>query len=146
MKRILLILATALAVCILACVTSYMVNMRTPPEEWIGKRLGLQGEALEAFTQAHNRYAATCSEMCARIRASDELLSHLIVANDTVTPEIEAAIAASDALSNECRRNMLAHFYEVAAMLEPAKKKEYLQLVLPLIVEPTLMAREHSHQ
>lgn len=145
MKRILLILGAALAVCILACVASYMINMRTPPEEWMGKRLGLQGEALEAFIQAHNRYAATCAEMCARIRASNEQLSRLIMANDTVTPEIEAAIAASDALNNECRRNMLAHFYEVAAMLEPAKRKEYLQLVLPLIVDPSMMEKEHSH-
>lgn len=145
MKRILLILGAALAICILACVASYMVNMRTPPEEWIGKRLGLKGEALDAFTQAHNRYAATCAEMCVRIRASDEQLSRLIMANDKVTPEIEAAIAASDALSNECRRNMLAHFYEVAAMLEPARREKYLQLVLPLIVDPSMMERQHAH-
>lgn len=141
-----LILVAALMACILACVAVYMVNMRTPPEEWIGKRLGLQGEALAAFTQAHNRYAATCAEMCVRIRASDEQLSQLIVANRKVTPEIEAAIAASDALRNECRRNMLAHFYEVASMLEPAQEKEYLRLVLPLIVEPELMARGHHHE
>lgn len=145
MKRLLLILVAAVALCAIACVVVYTVNTRMPPEEWVGKRLGLHGDALEAFTQAHNRYAATCAEMCVRIRASDERLTALILSNRQVTPEVEAAVAESDALRNECRRNMLAHFYQVATMLPPAQEEEYLRMVLPLIVDPELMSREHHH-
>ncbi len=146
MKRIVFILVAALAVGVGACVVVYFWNVGRPPEEWMGKRLGLRGSKLEAFTLAHNRYASTCAEMCRKIQASDERLASLILGSRQVTPEIEEALAASDALRNECRRNMLAHFYEVAGMLEPSRQKQYLQLVLPLIVEPGLMSRQYHHE
>lgn len=145
MKKLLLLVAAVLAVCALSCVFVYMMNMRKSPDEWVGQRLGLRGEALEEFRQAHGRYAATCAEMCVRIQASDKELARLISSSREVTPEITAAIARSDALRNECRRNMLAHFYEVAAMLETDQARSYLQMVLPLIVEPELMSQEHQH-
>lgn len=145
MKRLLLLIAAALAACAVACVAVYHFNVRTPPQEWVGKKLGLQGAALEDFARAHSQYASTCAEMCVRIQASDKELAALISSSRKVTPEIEAAIARSDAIRNECRRNMLAHFYKVAAMLEPDQAKEYLGMVLPLIVEPELMSQEHPH-
>lgn len=146
MNRFLLILTAALVACVVACVAVYNITMRTPPEEWIGKQLGLRGDRLEAFTNAHNRYAIHCAEMCVRIKASDQKLATLILSHRTVTPEIEAAIARSDALRNECRRSMLAHFYEVTALLDPAQAEAYLQLVMPLIVNPEMMSREHHHE
>jgi hypothetical protein len=145
MKKLLLLAAAVFAVCALTCVVVYAINMRKPPEEWVGQRLGLRGEALEEFRQAHGRYAATCAEMCVRIQASDQELARLIASSREVTPEITAAIAQSDALRNECRQNMLAHFYAVAAMLEADQARSYLQMVLPLIVEPELMSQQHQH-
>ncbi len=144
MKRVLFILLIALGASALACVVAYKCNMQVRPEEWVAHRLSLRGKAREDFTAVHNRYAATCEEMCARIRESDEQLSRLILSSSQMTPEIEAAMARSDALRNECRRNMLAHFYEVASLLEPGKREAYLQMVMPLIVEPGLMSGEHQ--
>lgn len=145
MKRILIILGTALLVCLLACIGVYQYQMRTPPDEWLGKRLGLSGEALVRFTEAHHRYAATCVEMCVKIRNSDAQLAALVLGNHEFNPEIAAAMTRSDALRNECRQNMLRHFYEVAAMLDDAKREKYMNLVMPLIIEPELMSREHQH-
>ncbi len=145
MRRILIILGSALFVCAAACAVVYHLQMRTPPDEWMGRRLGLSGAALEKFTEAHNRYAATCAEMCVKIRNSDAGLAQLVLGNAEFYPEIAEAMARSDALRNECRQNMLRHFYEVAEMLDASKRDTYLNLVLPLIIEPELMSREYRH-
>lgn len=146
MKRILVVFGIAVIACILGCVGVYLYQMQTPPDEWIGRRLGLSGEALSAFTEAHNRYNATCSEMCVKIRDSDAHLATFVLNSREFTPEIAEAMAHSDGLRIECRQNMLKHFYEVAAILDEPKREKYLNLVLPLIVEPELMSQEHSHQ
>lgn len=146
MKRAVLILALALAACIGACVVVYFYQMRTPSDEWMGRRLGLSGEALAEFTEAHNRYTATCAEMCLRIQKADARLAALVLKNTEFTPEIAEAMAAADAIRNECRQNMLQHFYEVSGMLDARKREIYMDLVLPLIVQPELMSQEYSHQ
>ncbi len=146
MKRLLLILVVALIACASTCLVVYQMKMRTSSEKWIGMQLGLEGDLLNEFTEAHNRYAASCEEICIRIRKSDERLSSLILSSRTMTPEIIAAIDESDALRNECRQNMLNHFYKMAALLEYPKDQEYLRLVLPLIISPELMSHSHNHQ
>lgn len=145
MKRILIIIAAAILVCAFACIGVYQWQLRTPPEEWLGRRLGLSGESLEQFTEAHNRYAATCAEMCVKISNADAELAALAMSSREFSPEIAAAMARSDALRNECRQNMLRHFYEVADLLSEPKKEKYLNMVMPLIIEPELMSREHHH-
>lgn len=145
MKRTLFVISAALLVCVLASVGVYQWQTRTPPDEWLGRRLGLTGEGLERFSEAHNRYASTCAQMCIKIQNSDAALAALVTGSREFTPEIAAAMARSDALRNECRQNMLRHFYEVAALLSESKKEKYLDLVLPLIIEPELMSQEHRH-
>lgn len=145
MKRILLVLGIAVIACILGCVGVYFYQMQTPPDEWIGRRLGLSGMALSEFTEAHNRYAATCDAMCVKIQSSDAHLAEFVLNSREFTPEIAEAMARSDELRIQCRQNMLRHFYEVAAILEEPKRDKYLSLVLPLIIEPELMSKAHSH-
>ncbi len=145
MRRVLLLLVGVLAACAIACGMVYYFAMQTPADEWMGKRLGLTGPSLEQFTEAHQRYSSTCAEMCERIAESDARLAQLVVGGEKFTPEIAAAMARSDRLKQECRQNMLQHFYEVSTLLEPAQRRTYLELVLPLIVDPAAMSREHRH-
>lgn len=145
MKRTFVVLASAVIACILGYAGIYFYRMQTPPDEWLGRRLGLSGAALAHFSEAHNRYAATCAEMCLKIRKSDTDLAKHVLSSRTFTPEIAEAMARSDALRIECRQNMLKHFYKVAAMLDEPKREIYLDLVLPLIMEPEMMSKEHSH-
>lgn len=145
MKKVFIVLSAAALVCVLACIGIFQFKMQTPPDEWLGQELGLSGEKLEQFTAAHNRYATTCGQMCVRIRNSDAELAALVLGSRKFTPEIAAAMARSDALRNECRQNMLRHFYEVVAMLEEPMREKYLNLVMPLIIEPELMSQEHRH-
>lgn len=145
MKRAIIILTLALASCVGACLMVYFHQMRTPSEEWMGRRLGLRDERLAEFTEAHNRYAATCAEMCVKIQQADAHLAALILSSTALTPEIRKAMAASDALRSECREGILRHAYEVSAMLGPRERATYLNLVLPLIVQPDLMSQAHHH-
>lgn len=143
--RVLTVLVAAALACATACLAAYHYNARIPPEVWMGRHLGLRGDALAEFTLAHNRYAATCAAMCVRIRESDDRLGRLVLAGTSLTPAIMEAMSASDALRLECRQNMLAHFYEVAGLLDEKQRRAYLKTVLPLIVEPELMSRGHQH-
>ena len=145
MKRIFMVLGMAGLACVVACLGVYFYQTKSPPDEWLGRRLGLSGSALAEFTEAHNRYAVACAEMCVKIRSSDAHLAKLVSTSREVTPEITQAMAHSDALRTQCRQNMLRHFYEVASLLHESKREEYLNLVLPLIIEPELMSKEHSH-
>lgn len=145
MKRILMVLGVALIACALAWSLVYHFRMQLPADEWVGTRLGLSGAALERFTEAHNRYNARCAEMCIRIRESDSKLAELVLGNDEFTPEIAEAMARSDALRHECRQNMLKHFYGITKLLDATQRDSYLDLVMPLIVQPELMSSEHWH-
>lgn len=145
MKRVLLILALAIVACIAACAIVYFYQMRIPSDEWMGRRLGLSGEALAEFTAAHYRYAATCAEMCRKIQNADARLAALVLENTGFNAEIVEAMTSADALRTECRQNMLRHFYEVAAMLGPRERETYMDLVLPLIVHPELMSQGYQH-
>lgn len=144
MKRAIAVLAAAAAACLLAYWGTYTLRMRQPPEEWMGRRLGLEGDALAALTAAHNRYFSHCAEMCRRIDAAETRLVAAVHGNRKVTDDVAAALADADALRTECRRNMLAHFYEVAALLDDERQTEYLELVLPLVVDPGNMRRSHA--
>jgi len=141
----LLVLGAAMVAGLFTWGAVFWLQMQTPPEVWMGRKLGLEGAALEKFTTAHSQYSASCLDYCLRIQKSDRELKNLILSSSTMTPEIAKAMARSDALRHECRQNMLRHFYEVAEMLEPSKQQIYLDMVLPLIVEPGLMSQQHHH-
>lgn len=143
MRRGAIILAMAVAASVTAGVGAYFFHMRQDPDEWLGRRLGLEGQALSEFAEAHHRYAAHCSDMCDRVERANRELARHVAAERQVTPEIIAAIERAEALRAECKQQMLAHFYEVSHMLEPAQAETYLQLVLPLITENDRMEPAH---
>jgi head-tail adaptor len=41
-----------------------------------------------------------------------------------------------DRIRTECRLKMLEHFYEVAAVMPEEKRRKYLQIVLPVVLNP----------
>jgi hypothetical protein len=81
--------------------------------------------------------------MCARITQTDSRLAGLIDSSRTVTEEIREALADSDRVRTECRLKMLEHFYEVAAAMPEEKRKKYLDMVLPVVLNPGEMDSSH---
>jgi hypothetical protein len=81
--------------------------------------------------------------MCARITQTDSRLAGLIDSSRTVTEEIREALAESDRVRTECRLKMLGHFYEVAAAMPEEERKKYLDMVLPVVLNPGEMDSSH---
>lgn len=143
MKRGVFILLAALVAAVIAAVVMYGYQVRHQPDAWLGRQLGLEGSALQEFTEAHNRYAIRCGEMCERVAAVNARLAHQVATSRAMTPDIRAAIAEAEALRAECKEQMLTHFYTVARLLDQRQANEYLRLVLPLITENDRMEPAH---
>jgi head-tail adaptor len=62
-------------------------------------------------------------------------LGTLALGSHTVTPDLRAAVAETDRIRTAARITMLEHFYAVAAQLPPDKRRDYLQKVLPLVID-----------
>lgn len=146
MKKPAHVLVITLLACVAAGLATYHVRTQQDPSEWLGRQLGLEGERLAEFTAAHNEYAIACAEMCRRINAANSELAELVINEREVTPGIVEALSRTEALRAECKQNMLAHFMNVAGMLDKEKQGAYMKLVLPLIAERDYMEKSHEHR
>jgi hypothetical protein len=146
MRRAGLVIAAALLACGIGFFAVYSLQTSKPPAQWMGQRLGLGGEALAEFTAAHNRYFSFCADMCRRIDTAEGKLVAAVRSHREMTADVAAALEEADALRTECRKAMLEHFYEVAELLNESQQAEYLELVLPLIVDPGNMRQAHHRE
>ena len=121
----------------------YLFRNRDSPADWLGKELALNEEQSARVMALSAEYGQKCEEMCARITQTDSRLAGLIESSRTVTPEIRDALAESDQVRTECRLKMLEHFYEVAAAMPEEKRKKYLDMVLPVVLDPGEMVPSH---
>jgi hypothetical protein len=109
---------------------------RGSPANWLRKEMSLNEEQSARIMALSAEYGPKCGEMCARITQTDSRLAGLIESSRTVTQEIREALAESDRVRTECRLTMLEHFYEVAAAMPEEKRKKYLDMVLPVVLDP----------
>ena len=140
-------LTVFLALVVLGLVTAVAVfswtRERSTPMNWLRSEFSLDDRQAKTVARIHAEYETDCARMCARIAQTDERLAALICANQTITPEIQAAIVETDRLRTECRTRMLEHFYRIAAELPAQKRAEYLAVVLPSVLRPGEMAQSH---
>jgi len=140
MRRGIIGLAAVLIVGTVAAFTAFFIFHRPQPApDWLQRRFALTEDQFRRVDAMNREYAATCTEMCNRIRESDARLADLLAASDRVTPEIRNALAETDRVRTDCRTHMLAHFYEVAAVMPAEKRRQYLTMVYPLIQDPEVM-------
>ena len=78
--------------------------------------------------------------MCARISQTDAGAADLIRSHQMVTSEIREALSEGDRLRTECRLKMLEHCYEVATAMPEEKREKYIEMILPVILDPGRMA------
>ena len=120
-----------------------LLRDRGSPADWLRKELSLNEEQSARIMALSAEYGPKCAEMCARIMQTDSRLAGLIESSRTVTKEIREALAESDRVRTECRLKMLEHFYEVAAAMPEEKRKKYLDMVLPVVLNPGEMDSSH---
>ena len=114
----------------------YFFQHRGSPPDWLRKEFSLNQEQSARIMGLNAEYGPKCEDMCARITQTDSRLAGLIESSRTITPEIREALAESDRVQTECRLKMLEHFYEVAAVMPEEKRKKYLDMVLPVVLNP----------
>jgi hypothetical protein len=114
----------------------YFFQHRGSPPDWLREEFSLNKEQSSRIIALNAEYGPACEEMCAHIAQTDSRLAGLIESRRTVTQEIREALAESDRVRTECRLKMLEHFYEIAAVMPEEKRRKYLNMVLPVVLDP----------
>ena len=86
----------------------------------------------------HEKYSVQCDAMCREIARVNARLDRLISAGREVTPELSSAMDEAARVQANCRRAMLSHIYEVAAIMEPTQGARYVQMMKEVIIQPGL--------
>jgi hypothetical protein len=145
MRRGLIVLAAAMAIGFLATIGVYFWKSENSSSgSWLRAKFALDNQEARTVERIHNQYQVECASICARIAQTDDRLAKLISDAQQVTPEIQNAIIETDRLRSECRVKMLEHFYRIAAELPAKRRGEYLQMVLPVVLRPGMMAQSHN--
>jgi len=103
---------------------------------WVRWEFHLNDTQYAQVKKLDTEYYPHCVEMCDQIRQSHLALKNLILTSPTMTAEIEAALKTDSAIQQECREDMLRHFYEVSQAMPPAEGKRYLEIMQSQVVEP----------
>lgn len=124
-------------------------HSNAPALEWLRQEYGLTPEQFARVCELHHAYLPHCAEMCRRIDAQNTRLQQLLAATNTVTLEIEQALAETARLRAECQSAMLKHFYEVAGIMPPEQGRRYLawvqsETLLPARMVPVQPSRSRA--
>lgn len=129
----------SLAVILFAGAAAFFITRRclvpATPSSWICREYGLPASEEERLRDLEHSYGSRCGSFCDAMCEANARLETIALGSGTVTPEISAAISETDRIRTETRIAMLEHFYAVAAQLPPAKRRDYLLKVLPLVID-----------
>ena len=76
--------------------------------------------------------------MCRRIMEANSKLDRLVSENKEVTPAVQGAIAEVSGVQEDCRKQMLAHIYEVSQQMAPAEGQRYPRSMKSRVIQPGL--------
>ena len=149
MRRPVLILIAGVALAVAAYCGVYYggtssccrpVKGNAPELAWLKQEFHLSDAEFTRITEMHQAYLSGCAERCRRIDEKNAEVARLLAATNTVTPEIEKALAEAALLRADCQKNMLQHFYEVSRSMPPEQGKRYLAWVQ----QQTIPSDSHS--
>lgn len=106
-----------------------------PPTLWLCNKYGLSPKQSEYLKALQKEYGARCGPFCEKMCEANARLEELALGSGSMTPILRNAVAETDRIRTETRIAMLEHFYAVAAVLPPERRREYLLKVLPLVID-----------
>jgi hypothetical protein len=106
--------------------------------EWLRQEYHLSDAQFKKIETLHSAYVPICNEMCSRIAAANAKLDRLVSDSKEITPELQNAIQEDGVVQGECRKQMLAHIYQVSAQMSPAEGERYLRMMKARIIQPGL--------
>jgi hypothetical protein len=140
MKRVILVFLIAIACGILAFFAmraqqitsnSGILLDQLPELNWLETELQLTRVEFEKVKNLHLAYRPRCVELCHRIHTAHRTMAVLARKDESMNPDLAAAITEHSRVAAECQKAMLEHVYQTASILSPEKAKIYLQRVLP---------------
>lgn len=105
---------------------------------WLRREFNLTDAQFAQIKSLHEKYSGQCDVMCREIARVNARLDRLVSSDHEVTPELSSAMGEAARVQANCRTAMLTHIYEVAAIMEPAQGKRYLQMMKGMIIQPGL--------
>jgi Heavy-metal resistance len=156
MKRILVIVLSALLLGVGAYFICFRVETRSMrqvaslPNEiaWLSAEFKLSPEQSQRIARLHAEYKPRCMAMCRKIADNNARLDRLIAERREFAPEMETLLRESAEIQTECRKEMLAHIYAVAAEMPPDQNARYIELLKNQIIQPGVpfsIAGTHAH-
>lgn len=94
--------------------------------EWLLAEFDLDEQQIEAIAGIHQGYLPVCEELCEMVIDAQGRLDKLMLTSSGLTPEIEEALNQFIEIKELCHRSMLAHVYEVAAVMSEEQRERYL--------------------
>lgn len=150
MKRgqLILLIALVLGTCMFFCsrywlhdnrMTSAMPQEREsllPELEWLRQRLQLDDPQFDKVRTLHLAYRPKCQQLCARAEKAEAALKEVLrdILRD---PQKDAttALKTRAELQVECQQTMLAHVRQTAACMNADQAKQYLETLLPHVLD-----------
>ncbi len=158
MKRSLIILIFGLVAAAVAGGVAYRMATakqrevccaQDPELAWVKKEFQLTDDQFTQLCKLNADYQPECKTMCDRIDGQNQELLTLLGKSESITPEVEAALAQAAKLRLECQNRMLAHFYEVARTMPPDRARRYLEWVHKKTLLPARrldsVVSDHAH-
>ena len=123
------------------CATASARAMLSRPAsemEWLRQEFHLSDAQAAKVKALHAAYVPKCDEMCRKIIEANAHLEELVSTGNRLSPEIAAAFDRATAVQADCRKQMLAHIYEVSAQMDPAEGRRYFALMKGRVIQPEL--------
>lgn len=104
-----------------------MACAHDPGMEWLRREYHLDDNQFNVISKLQADYAPRCKEMCGHVAAGRAKVLKLSHDDGRMTPVLDAALRDEALLEAECRSEMFTHIYAIAAVMNPADGRRYLE-------------------
>lgn len=145
MKKGIIVLAAAIVIGILAFILVSNSQPKTrghaelldslPELSWLRTDLKLTDEQYAEVEKLHRDYRPVCAEMCHRIAESESAVAKIAGSQVGMSTDLTLAIENHGRVIANCKRSMLEHIYQTAALMNESQSRRYLEVTLPLALD-----------
>lgn len=121
-------------------------HTQLPELEWLHRELKLTDQQFAKVSELHLSYRPTCEALCMRVMALHHKVKTLVDAGTQVSPELKVALEEHAMLHVECQTAMLTHLYRTAECMSPEQGKQYLNAMLPQVIEMAMEPESTPHR
>lgn len=128
-----------------AAVTDHVMLDSLPELAWLRTDLKLTDKQFAEVSAHHREYRPVCAEMCSRIADSEAVVTRIATAQRGMSDELTKAIENHGQIIAECKRSMLTHIYQTAALMDDDQARRYLDTTLPLALDSVRSGAASKH-